>query len=99
MVFADADFIQGELGKMGTHVTNEGLTTYGNRDFLRNCVEYILGEEAMIPQSTFLRKDVYMDTEVLSRTRSKWIWINLLTPLLVLLGMGVLVYLVRKRRA
>ena len=99
MVFADADFIQGELGKMGAHVTNEGLTTYGNRDFLRNCVEYILGEEAMIPQSTSLRKDVYMDTEILSRTRSKWLWINLLTPLLVLLGMGVLVYLIRKRRA
>ena len=97
MVFADGDLIQGSLGRMGMHNTSETQVMYGNRDFLRNCVEYILGEEVMIPQSTSLRKDVYMDTEILSRTRSKWLWINFLTPLISLLCLGVLVYLIRKR--
>ena len=45
MVFADGDMIQGGLGEMGVHTTSEAQTRYGNRDFLRNCVEYILGEE------------------------------------------------------
>ena len=99
MVFADGDMIQGGLGEMGVHSTSEAQTRYGNRDFLRNCVEYILGEEEMIPRTTSFRKDVYMDTERLSRTRSKWLWINFLTPLLSLLGMGGLVYYIRRQRA
>ena len=99
MVFADGDMIQGGLGEMGVHTTSEAQTRYGNRDFLRNCVEYILGEEEMIPHTTSFRKDVYMDTERLSRTRSKWLWINFLTPLLSLLGMGGLVYYIRRQRA
>ena len=99
MVFADGDMIQGGLGEMGVHSTSEAQTRYGNRDFLRNCVEYILGEEEMIPHTTSFRKDVYMDTERLSRTRSKWLWINFLTPLLSLLGMGGLVYYIRRQRA
>ena len=53
----------------------------------------------MIIQEATLRKDVYMDTERLSRTRSKWLWINFLTPLLSLLCMGGLVYYIRKQRA
>ena len=99
MLFADGDMIRGGLGEMGTNSTSEGQVRYGNRDFLRNCVEYILGEEYMIPHEATLRKDVYMDTERLSRTRSKWLWINFLTPLITLLFMGGLVYYIRKQRA
>ena len=99
MLFADGDMVRGGLGEMGLNSTSEGQVRYGNRDFLRNCVEYILGEEDMIIQETTLRKDVYMDTERLSRTRSKWLWINFLTPLLSLLCMGGLVYYIRKQGA
>ena len=99
MIFADGDMVRGGLGEMGLNSTSEGQVRYGNRDFLRNCVEYILGEEDMIIQESTLRKDVYMDTERLSRTRSKWLWINFLTPLLSLLCMGGIVYYIRKQRA
>ena len=99
MLFADGDMVRGELGEMGLNSTSEGQVRYGNRDFLRNCVEYILGEEDMIIQEATLRKDIYMDTERLSRTRHKWLWINFLTPLLSLLCMGGLVYYIRKQRA
>ena len=99
MLFADGDMVRGGLGEMGLNSTSEEEARYGNRDFLRNCVEYILGEEDMIIQEATLRKDVYMDTERLSRTRSKWLWINFLTPLLSLLCMGGLVYYIRKQRA
>ena len=57
--------VRGGLGEMGLNSTSEEQVRYGNRDFLRNCVEYILGEEDMIIQETTLRKDVYMDTEIL----------------------------------
>lgn len=73
-------------------------TTYGNKEFLLNSINYLLDNSGLIDIRSKEITIAFMDKEQVAEEREKWQIINLAAPLL-LLGIGAFSYnFFRKRR-
>ena len=72
--------------------------TYGNKDFLMNCLEYLIDNTGIIAARNKQIRLRPLDQERAMKEEVKWQLINLVMPLFILLLVGLLYNYIRKRR-
>lgn len=72
--------------------------TFANKNFLLNCVNYLLDEEGMLQLRSREVKLRLLDKKKLSLFRHKWQLINISLPLVLVIVLGLLQYYLRKKR-
>lgn len=68
-----------------------------NRQFLQNCIEYLVANPAIIEtrnKNIVLR---LLDTPKVKEQKSMWQFINILLPILIVILIGIIYYQIRKR--
>lgn len=68
---------------------------FGNKDFMLNAVDYLLGDETLIA-SRSKRTLHLLDMNKVKDEKSKWQFINVTLPLLILFAFGIAQYFIRK---
>ena len=71
---------------------------YGNEQFLRNALEYLLDDDNLIELRSRSIEVRLLDGKRINDEKSYWQWLNLLLPLGIIGGMGVLFFWLRKRK-
>jgi len=61
---------------------------YGNKEFLLNCVNYLLDDNGLINIRSKEISIPFLDPQKVANERSFWLWINLLLPLVLLASFG-----------
>ena len=101
LVISDGDVIKNDLqgGKpMELGFQRYTGTTYGNKEFLLNAVNYLLDDTGLI---NIRSKDInlaFLDKEKVAAQKEKWQVINLAGPLLLLLIFGIAFRYYRKHK-
>ena len=72
--------------------------TFGNKDFILNCINYLCDDSGLISVRSRELKLRLLDNTRLGRQRLLWQLLNLLIPLLLVGGFGVVKYRLRKRK-
>ncbi len=103
IVVADGDVARNDYSRNSGQVYPLGFDrntgqTFANKNFLVNCVNYLLDEEGMLQLRSREVKLRLLDKKKLNQQRSKWQFINVGMPLLLVFSFGVLQFYVRRRR-
>ena len=72
--------------------------TYANKNFLVNCVNYLLDDEGMLQLRSREVKLRMLDPKKIALHRSKWQIINVLVPMLLVITMGMIQFYYRKKK-
>lgn len=101
IVIADGDvgrnaIVQGEALPLGVDLlTNQ---QFGNEQFLRNCLDYLLDDSNLISLRNRNIEARLLDRARVEEEKSKWQWLNLLLPLGVIALFGAIFHFIRKRK-
>ena len=90
------DFMNGQLLPLGYDKYTRQM--YGNKEFLINCVNYLCGDEDLIPlrsREVIMRK---LDVSKIERERTAWQIANVALPVIVIVLFGVILAILRKKR-
>jgi ABC-2 type transport system permease protein len=105
IVIADGDIIRNEIRRTGTTETPGilGLDKYtgemfGNRDFLVNCLNYLVDYNGIMELRSRELKLRLLDSSVIKKERIKWQIINILGPVLIVIITGLIYNWLRKRK-
>ncbi len=71
---------------------------YGNEQFLRNALDFLLDDANLMELRNRNIEQRLLDRQRIIDEKSKWQWINLLLPLVILGGLGFLFFWLRKRK-
>ncbi len=93
---AKNDILKGEPYDLETDKWTK--TPYGNKSFLLNTMEYLVGREAELDLKNKTIPIALLDKQRAFRERTYWQWLNVVLPLLVLTVFGGSFYLLRKRK-
>ncbi|MDG1158434.1 MAG: hypothetical protein P8N19_03010, partial [Flavobacteriales bacterium] len=77
---------------------NARRVVFDNKDFLMNCVNYLLDDEALISlrsRTIELRK---LDQVAMVKDRSFWQGLNMIIPLMLVVLLGMINWLIRKNK-
>ena len=72
--------------------------TYGNKTFLLNVVNYLLGDESLVKTRSKSISLDEMDLEELESTKLKWQLFNVIVPILSITAFGLIVLYWRKKK-
>ena len=89
------DFMNGQLLPLGYDKYTRKM--YGNKEFLVNCVNYLCGDEDLIPLHS---REVIMrnlDLANVEREKTAWQVVNVALPIVVIVLFGVLLAVLRKK--
>ena len=102
IVIADGDIMRnGISGRGGIYPTGFDRftkTTFANKKFLLNCIDYLIDDNGLIEIRAKEKTLRLLDTEKTRIERSYWQWFNIIAPLLSMLIFGVANHLYRKRK-
>ena len=105
IVVSDGDIIRnplriqnGQASPMPLGFNEFARYTFANKDFMLNCIEYLLGDEGLIEARSKELKLRMINKEKAEKERSYWQFVNIGVPLLFLAIFGLGFNLVRKRR-
>lgn len=90
------DFMNGQLLPLGYDKYTRQM--YGNKEFLINCVNYLCGDEDLIPlrsREVIMRK---LDVAKIEREKTAWQVVNVALPVVVIILFGVILSVLRKKR-
>jgi ABC-2 type transport system permease protein len=73
-------------------------TTFGNREFLLNCVNYLLDDSGVMLLRNREVKVRLLDRVKITSERSFWILFNVGLPILIIVLLGLACMIVRKRK-
>lgn len=102
IVVGDGDIIKSQVGSrgnvypLGFDVYTE--STYANKDFLLNCIEYLLDENQLIETRN---KDIrlrLLDPQKTKQQKTLWQLINLILPIVILIVFALIYFIIRKRK-
>lgn len=101
VVIADGDLIKNQLRngrplELGYDKWTNNY--YGNKEFLINCVNYLLDDTGLINIRARAVNIPMLDQEKISGQRIKWQLLNIAMPVLLTLSFGLLFYLRRKKK-
>ncbi|MES2629947.1 MAG: gliding motility-associated ABC transporter substrate-binding protein GldG [Bacteroidota bacterium] len=71
---------------------------YGNREFLLNSLNYLLDDSGLIAVRSREIKLRKLNEEKLLNERTRWQVINVVTPLVLVIAMGVILFFIRKKK-
>lgn len=105
IVVADADIIRNEVRRSGLEVSPLPLgqdkytgQMYGNRDFLINCLNWLVDDRGLMELRSREVKLRILDKMKIKSERTKWQLINVLGPVLVVVLAGSIYNYSRKRK-
>ncbi len=105
IVISDGDIIRNRVRGVGKNLKIEALgydrysrKTYGNRNFILNCVDYLCDNQGWLNLRSREVKLRLLNKAEIQTYRLWWQSINLLLPLLLLISFGAINYFVRKRK-
>ncbi|MCC6372832.1 MAG: gliding motility-associated ABC transporter substrate-binding protein GldG [Bacteroidia bacterium] len=103
IVVADGDVARNDFNRANGQMFPLGFDrntkqTFANKTFLLNCVNYLLDDEGMLQLRSREVKLRLLDKKKVSLHRSKWQFINVAIPLLVIVGLAISQFYVRRRR-
>ena len=102
IVLSDADIIRnevspkGETFPMGYEVYSE--QTFANKDFILNCIEYLLDENNLLAARNKEIKVRLLDAKKIKQESTKWQLINLVIPFILISLFAIIYRYVRKRK-
>lgn len=102
IVLSDADIIRnevspkGETYPMGYEVYSQ--QTFANKDFILNCIEYLLDENNLLEARNKEIKVRLLDAKKIKQESAKWQMINLLIPFILVSLFAIIYRYVRKRK-
>jgi gliding-associated putative ABC transporter substrate-binding component GldG len=105
IVIADADMIRNEVKRSGLNETPLPLgqdkytgQIYGNRDFLINCLNWLVDKNGIMELRSRELKLRLLNTHIVKTQRLKWQIINIAGPVLIVILAGLLYSYLRKRK-
>lgn len=105
IVIADGDVIRNEVRKSGTSETPLTLgqdrytgEMYGNRDFLINCLNYLVDDNGLMELRSRELKLRLLNRQTIRDERTKWQIINIAGPLILVVAAGLIYNWLRKRK-
>lgn len=102
IVIADGDIIRnGVSGRGGIYPTGYDKftnTTFANKKFLLNCIDYLIDDNGLIEIRAKEKILRLLDPEKTRIERNYWEWFNLLLPLLSVTLFGLINNIYRKRK-
>lgn len=101
LVISDGDVVKNQLQRgepLELGFDRFTGTTYGNREFLLNAVNYLLDDTGLINIRSKEIKIAFLDLEKVEEQRTFWQVMNLVLPLIVLAVFAVIFRIYRKRK-
>ena len=105
VVIADGDIIRNEVRRSGSQETNLPLgqdrytgEMYGNRDFIVNCLNYLVDDNGIMELRSRELKLRLLDSARIKKERFFWQMINIAGPVLVVVIAGLIYDFFRKRK-
>jgi len=105
IVIADGDIIRNEVRRIGSSETPLTLgedrytsEMYGNRDFLVNCLNYLVDDNGIMELRSRELKLRLLDSAKIKKERLKWQVINMAGPVLIVILAGSIYRYLRKRK-
>ncbi len=103
IVIADGDIARNDVNPRNGNPQELGFdpftqVTFANRDLLMNALAYLTNENGLIKARNKEIKIRPLDRERIKNERLKWQLINLILPLVLLLSIGLVIGIVRKRK-
>ncbi|HTS46009.1 MAG TPA: gliding motility-associated ABC transporter substrate-binding protein GldG [Puia sp.] len=101
VICADADITMNEVGQRGPlplGLDKDINFTFANKDFVENCVEYLVNQSGILETRS---KDFtlrLLDTEKIEEEKSLWQFINIGLPVLLIILSGLIYQYLRKRK-
>src|SRR5690606_13057053 len=103
IVIADGDLIKNQISNGNPLELGYDKWTnnfYGNKEFLLNCVNYLLDDTGLINIRSKEISIAFLDKQKVARDRSFWITVNIGLPIVILAFFGVIFsYLSKKKCA
>ncbi len=105
IVIADGNIIRNDVRRVGANVTpyplGQDLYTgevYGNRDFLINCLNYLVDDHGIMELRSRELKLRLLNSSKIKKERIRWQIINVISPVLVVIAAGLIFVFMRKRK-
>lgn len=103
IIVADGDVARNDFNRNNGQVYPLGFDRntqqiFANKTFLLNCVNYLLDEEGMLQLRSREVKLRLLDKKKINLQRSKWQFINVAMPLLLVIGFAISQFYIRKRK-
>ena len=105
IVVADGDIIRNEPGMAAQRSEPQSLgfdrysgRTFGNKDFIINCLNYLVDDKGLINLRARELKLRLLDREKVENNRLFWQLLNTAGPMMIVLLGGIIFYVIRKRR-
>ncbi|WP_115462910.1 gliding motility-associated ABC transporter substrate-binding protein GldG [Winogradskyella aurantiaca] len=101
LVISDGDLIKNEVSRSGPLELGFDRFTgrrFGNKEFLLNAVNFMLDDNGLIDLRSRDIAIAILDAELIEDQKTKWQFINILLPLILLLGFGLIFNYLRKRK-
>jgi len=105
IVIADADMIRNEVKRSGLNETplplgqdKYTLQIYGNRDFLINCLNWLVDKNGIMELRSRELKLRLLNTHIIKSQKLKWQIINIAGPVVIVILAGLLYSYLRKRK-
>jgi ABC-2 type transport system permease protein len=105
IVIADGDIIRNEVRRTGTTETpltlGQDMYTgemFGNRDFLINCLNYLVDDNGIMELRSRELKLRLLDGSAIKKERFKWQAINIAGPVLIVILAGLIYNWLRRRK-
>ncbi len=103
IVVADADVIRNDVSRIGTSVTPKPLgqdkytgEIYGNRDFLVNCMNYLVDDNSLMQLRSREMKLRLLDKGRIRNEKTLWQIINIGGPVLIVILAGLIYGMIRR---
>ena len=103
IVVADGDLIRNQIDvkrKMPLALGFDQYTgnTYANKEFVENCISYLVDGEGLIDIRSREFKIRLLDMAKVGKERTRWQLINTLVPITLVVALGLVMAAVRKRK-
>ena len=105
IVITDGDFIKNKVRYHQVQTQIQALghdqysgQTFGNRDFLVNCVDYLNDDIGLMNIRSKVVKMRLLDKVKIRDEKTKWKLLNTISPLILIIAFGIIFTLIRKRK-
>lgn len=103
IVVADGDIAKNEYQRSTGMIYPTGYDLYSkqqfaNKTFLLNCMNYLLDDEGLLQLRSREIKLRLLDKKKTATQVTKWKFINVAVPLLIIIGFGLVQYYIRKKK-
>ncbi len=105
IIVADGDIIRNEVHRSGSSEAPYRLgqdqytgQMFGNRDFLVNCMNYLVDNNGLMELRSREMKMRLLDKQEIKASRTEWQLINILLPILIVIAAGIIYSFVRRRK-